>query len=45
MRINTAYKKIIFIDDDTELVGIYNAILEQKNLTDYFIHFENGQKE
>lgn len=44
MRINTEYKKVIFIDDDTELVRIYNSILEHKNLSDYFLHFENGKK-
>lgn len=44
MRINTEYKKVIFIDDDTELVRIYNSILEHKNLSDYFLHFENGKE-
>jgi CheY-like chemotaxis protein len=44
MRINTEYKKIIFIDDDTEMVRIYNSILEHKNLSDYFLHFENGKE-
>lgn len=43
MGINTEYKKIIFIDDDTEMVRIYNSILEQKELSDYLIHFENAQ--
>lgn len=44
MEMNTGYKKIIFIDDDTEMVRIYNSILEQKKLSDYLIHFENAQK-
>lgn len=44
MRINTEYKKIIFIDDDTELMSIYNSILKKKNLSDYLIYFENAQK-
>jgi len=44
MRINTEYKKVIFIDDDTELVRIYNSILKHKNLSDYFLHFENGKE-
>ncbi|WP_319269757.1 response regulator [uncultured Draconibacterium sp.] len=44
MGINTEYKKIIFIDDDTEMVRIYSSILEQKKLSDYLIHFENAQK-
>ena len=44
MGINTEYKKIIFIDDDTEMVRIYNSILEQKELSEYLIHFENAQQ-
>lgn len=44
MGINTEYKKIVFIDDDTELIGIYDSILKQKKLSDYFLHFENAQK-
>ncbi|QGY47681.1 response regulator [Maribellus comscasis] len=44
MGINAEYKKIIFIDDDTELVSIYSSILEQKKLSDYFIHFENAKE-
>jgi response regulator RpfG family c-di-GMP phosphodiesterase len=40
----TAYKKIIFIDDDVELVNIYNSILKQKNLSKYLIHFKNGKE-
>ncbi|AHW59019.1 transcriptional regulator [Draconibacterium orientale] len=44
MGMNTGYKKIIFIDDDTEMVRIYNSVLEQKKLSDYLIHFENAQK-
>lgn len=41
---NKKYKKIIFIDDDTNLLRIYNAILKRKNLSDYLIHFENGRQ-
>ena len=44
MELNTDYKKIIFIDDDTALVSIYSSILKQKNLSDYFIHFDSAQK-
>ncbi|QIA09324.1 response regulator [Draconibacterium halophilum] len=44
MGMNTDFKKIIFIDDDTEMVSTYNSILEQKKLSDYLIHFENAQK-
>nr|WP_319571791.1 response regulator [uncultured Draconibacterium sp.] len=44
MGMNTEYKKIIFIDDDTEMMRIYNSILEQKKLSDYLIHFENAQQ-
>ncbi|QGY42303.1 response regulator [Maribellus comscasis] len=43
MSLSTDYKKIIFIDDDTELVSIYNSILERKNLSDYLLHFENAK--
>jgi len=43
MGLNTNYKKIIFIDDDTELVNVYNSILERKNLSDYLIHFESAR--
>ena len=43
MGVGTDYKKIIFIDDDTELVSIYNSILERKNLSDYLVHFENAR--
>lgn len=41
---NKKYKKIIFIDDDTNLLRIYNAILKRKNLSDYLIHFENAKQ-
>jgi CheY-like chemotaxis protein len=43
MGLNTNYKKIIFIDDDTELVNVYNSILKRKNLSDYLIHFESAR--
>ncbi len=43
MSVGTDYKTIIFIDDDTELVNIYNSTLEQKNLSDYLVHFENAK--
>ncbi len=43
MKMNTTYKKVIFIDDDNELVNFYNNILEKKELSDYFIHFENAR--
>ncbi len=43
MSVDTDYKKIIFIDDDSELVSIYNSILEQKKLSDYLVHFENAK--
>lgn len=42
MSVGTDYKKIIFIDDDNELASIYNSILEQKNLSDYLVHFDNA---
>ena len=44
MRINTGYKKIVFIDDDKELVRIYNSMLKHKDLSDHFLHFENGKQ-
>lgn len=44
MGLNTKYKKIVFIDDDTELVNVYNSILERKNLSDYLIHFESARE-
>ena len=43
MGVGTDYKKIVFIDDDTELIGIYNSILERKKLSDYLVHFENAR--
>ncbi len=41
---STAYKKIIFIDDDTELSRRYRSILKKKHLSKYFIHFENAKE-
>ena len=43
MGIDTDYKKVVFIDDDSELIGIYNSILERKKLSDYLVHFENAR--
>ena len=44
MSVGEDYKKIVFIDDDKELVNIYSSILAQKNLSDYLIHFENARE-
>lgn len=44
MDIEGNYKKIIFIDDDSELAGVYYSILKQKDLADYLIHFKNGKE-
>ena len=41
---NPAYKKVVFVDGDKELVDSYYSILDRKNLAGYFIHFENPQK-
>ncbi len=38
------YKKVIFIDDDKDLVGLYNAKLRQKQLADYFTFFDNASE-
>jgi len=38
------YKKVVFIDDDKELVGIYNSILERKDLADFLICFDNAEE-
>jgi len=40
---NAEYKKIVFIDDDVELVDIYNSFLEHKNLSPYLIYFDNAR--
>ena len=36
------YKTVVFIDDDREMMNIYNSILERKDLADYFIHCKDG---
>lgn len=38
------YKKVIFIDDDIELVSVYKAILKRKQLSNYLIHFSNAKE-
>ena len=43
MNVNTGYKKVVFIDDDKELVQVYNSMLAKKNLDDYFIYFDNAR--
>lgn len=40
---NKEYKKIVFIDDDTELVNVYSAILKRKKLSKYLVHFDNAK--
>jgi len=37
------YKKVVFIDDDEELVSVYSAILERKKLSKYLVHFNNAK--
>ena len=36
------YKKVVFIDDDKEMVKIYDAILRRKELSSYLIHCKDG---
>jgi CheY-like chemotaxis protein len=38
------YKRVLFIDDDVALIKRYNKILQSKNLSDYFIHFQNARE-
>jgi len=37
------YKKVIFIDDDEDLVNVYSNILERKKLSKYLVHFNNAK--
>ena len=39
---NTGYKKVIFIDDDKEMVKTYSSILERKELSEFLICFDNA---
>lgn len=36
------YKKVVFIDDDKDLVDLYDASLRRKKLSDYFTYFDNA---
>ncbi len=36
------YKKVVFIDDDKDLVDLYDANLRRKKLSDYFTYFDNA---
>lgn len=38
------YKKVVFIDDDKELLDLYKMKLEKKELSEYFIHFDNPKE-
>ena len=35
-------KRIVFIDDDEQMVGLYKETLRKKSLADQMIHFKNG---
>ena len=39
---NSEFKTVVFIDDDREMVNVYNSILERKNLADYLVHCKDG---
>ncbi len=43
MVLQSNYKKVVFIDDDKELVSIYNSILKRKNLSEFLICFDNAK--
>ncbi|WP_163708135.1 response regulator [Mangrovibacterium lignilyticum] len=38
------FKTVVFIDDDREMVNVYNSILERKDLAGYLIHCKDGQE-
>ncbi len=38
------YKKVVFIDDDRDLVELYNKDLQKKHLSDYLICFDNASE-
>lgn len=43
MVLKSNYKKVVLIDDDKELVSIYNSILKRKNLSEFLICFDNAK--
>lgn len=36
------YKSVVFIDDDKDLVDLYNVKLKRKQLSNYFTYFDNA---
>ncbi len=38
------YKKVVFIDDDSDLIELYNKDLQKKHLSDYLIYFDNAKE-
>lgn len=45
VEMNTSdYKKIMYVDDDLQLVNIYKSILKSKNLLEFLIHFKNAKE-
>jgi response regulator RpfG family c-di-GMP phosphodiesterase len=38
------YKKVIFIDDDSDFVKYYQRNLSRKHLSDYLIYFDNAME-
>ena len=43
MKFKSEYKKITFIDDDKGLADLYKSNLKSKNLSDYFLFFDNAK--
>lgn len=41
---NRKYKKVLFIDEDKEVVKIYRSILERKELSDQLIYVANAEE-
>jgi CheY-like chemotaxis protein len=41
---NSELKTVVFIDDDREMISVYNSILERKNLSAYFVHCSDGKE-
>jgi response regulator RpfG family c-di-GMP phosphodiesterase len=44
VEMNTSdFKKIMYVDDDMQLVNSYKSFLKSEKLSDYMIHFKNAK--
>jgi CheY-like chemotaxis protein len=42
MKGNPQFKKVVLIDDDLDTIDRFNSIVKHKNLSDYFVSFDNA---